>query len=364
VTRAGFILEGVPIGGGAAAQVLPEIGANHDGSRERLLRMVQAVAAAGARLVKFQFYTAAELVSDPERVISVGAPGRTHVETVGSMFDRLAVPRELMREAFTVARESGLVPLATPFSEAGADFLAELGTPAFKVASSDVNHLPFLRHLARLGKPVFLSVGKATLAEVDEAVETLEVAGCRDLAILHCVASYPSPMEEMNLRVIPALAGMYPECVVGFSDHSLGLTAAVAAVALGASVVEKHVTLSREGEGPDHWFSLEMEELARLVRAVADVGVAMGSARKRVLPSEAMGRQRGIRSLVTKRALRTGEIIAPGDLVILRPGGGIAPKYLAHVQGMRIGKDVGAGMTLCWEDFQEDKPAEPNEREP
>lgn len=356
--RAGFTLEGVAVGGGAVAQVLPEIGANHDGSREKLLRMVEAVAAAGARLVKFQFYTAEELVSDPDRVISVGSPGETREETVGSMFDRLAVSRELLREAFAVARAAGLVPLATPFSEAGADYLAEIGTPAFKVASSDVNHLPFLRHLAGFGKPILLSVGKATLAEVDEAVETLEEAGCRELALLHCVASYPSPMEDTNLRLIPSLVGMYPECVVGFSDHSLGLTASVAAAALGAAVVEKHVTLSRKDAGPDHWFSLEMDELSELVRALKDVGLAMGSSRKRILPSEVAGRVKGIRSLVTKRGLKAGEIIAPGDLTILRPGGGIAPKFLAHVQGMRVARNVASGVPLRWEDFQEGKPEE------
>ncbi len=352
MSGAGFTLEGVVVGGGAAAQVLPEIGANHDGSREKILQMVQAVAAAGARLVKFQFYSAEELVSDLDRVISVGSPGETKEETVGSMFARLAVSRELMREAFAVSRAAGLVPLATPFSAAGADYLAELGTPAFKVASSDVNHLPFLRHLAGFGKPIILSVGKATLAEVDEAVETLEQAGCRELALLHCVASYPSPMEEMNLRVISSLAGMYPECVVGFSDHSRGLTASVAAAAMGAAVVEKHVTLSRKDAGPDHWFSLEMNELSDLVLALKDVWLAMGSSRKRVLPSEAAGRVMGIRSLVTKRELKSGEIIGVEDLTILRPGGGIAPKFLAHVQGMRVARDVAAGTPLQWGDFQ------------
>lgn len=356
MSGAGFILDGVPIGGGAAAQVLPEIGANHDGCRKKLLQMVRAVAATGAQLVKFQFYTASELVSDPERIIAIGPPTRTRDEPVGAMFDRLALSREAMREAFSLARELGLVPLATPFSEAGADFLNELGTPAFKVASSDVNHLPFLRHLAAFGKPIFLSVGKSTLAEVDEAVGTLEEAGCTDLVVLHCVASYPSPMSEMNLRVIPALAGIYPECVVGFSDHSLGLTAAVAAVALGAAVVERHVTLSREDVGPDHWFSLEMNELSELVKAVADVGVAMGSARKRVFPSEAAGRERGIRSLVTRRELKAGEVVTAEDLTILRPGGGIAPKFYAEVRGMRLGRDVAKGAPLHWEDFHARNP--------
>lgn len=346
-------LDGVRIGRGMPAQVLPEIGANHDGSAEVLSRMLHEVAATGSRLVKFQYYTAAELVSDPERIVPVGPPGRQKQETVGGMFDRLSLSREILRDAFAEARELGLVPLATPFSEAGADFLAELGTPAFKVASSDVNHLPLLRHLAGFGKPVLLSVGKATLAEVDEAIGTLEEAGCPSVAVLHCVASYPSPMEEMNLRVIPALAGMYPECVIGFSDHSLGLTAAVAAVALGAAVVEKHVTLDREAAGPDHWFSLEMEELGELVRAVADVGLALGSARKRVLPSEALGRSRGIRSLVTARALSAGTLLEAGDVLILRPGGGIAPKFVDVVRGMKLARNVAAGVPLRWEDFKQ-----------
>lgn len=344
-----FNIGSVPVGSGLPAQCIAEIGANHDGNASRASRMVRAVAETGAKLVKFQFYTAEELVADASRVARYGPEGAQREEPVGKMFDRLSLPREVMRDLFEEARSLGLEPFATPFSEKGADELVEMGAVCIKIASSDVNHLPLLRHVASMGRPVLLSLGKCTLAEADEAICCLQDNGCRELAILHCVASYPSPMHEMNLKLIPALAGMYPDCVVGFSDHSIGLTAAIAAAAMGASIVEKHVTLSRDDVGPDHWFSMEMDELRDLVQALNDVHAAMGTSRKRILPSEAWGRKMGVRSLVTARDLPAGHVLQKEDLKAVRPGGGITPGFLETVTGMRLGVDVPANTPLMWE---------------
>jgi N,N'-diacetyllegionaminate synthase len=328
--------------------VIAEIGANHDGDKVKAHRMIDAVADAGASLVKFQLYTAAELVSDRDRVVRWGPPGREREETVGGMFDRLSVSREAMAELFTHARERGLVPFASPFSERGIDDLVALGAPLLKIAASDVNHLPMLAHAARTGLPVVLSLGKCTLAEADEAVRCLEENGCSELALLHCVASYPSPMEEMNLRVIPMLRAAYPECTIGFSDHSLGLTAAIAAAAIGARIIEKHVTLRREDEGPDHWFSLEMHELEALIRAVGGVDVAMGSSRKIVTGSEAVGRARATRSIVASRDLPAGTVLCAEDFAYVRPGGGIAPGHAQHLVGMKLSMPLRAMEQLAW----------------
>lgn len=332
--------------------VIAEIGANHDGNIARAHQMVNAIAEAGATFVKFQLYTADELSSEPLRVVRWGPPGRQREETVGAMFDRLAVPPQAMAELFTHAREKGMVPFASPFSERGIDLLVEINAPILKIASSDVSHLPMLAHAARTGLPIILSLGKSTLAEADEAVRCLEDNGCQDVALLHCVAAYPSPMEEMNLRVIPMLQAAFPEHIIGLSDHSLGLTAPIAAATLGARIIEKHVTLSREDEGPDHWFSLEMEDLAQLVRAVRDVEYALGSSRKRVTVSEEVGRQRATRSVVASVDLPAGTVLRPEHLLCVRPGGGISPGAIEIIAGMALTRSVTARQQLSWQDFK------------
>lgn len=337
-------------------RTIAEIGANHDGSMEKAFELVEAVAHAGARLVKFQHYAAEELVADLDRETTWGPAHLRVRETVGEMFNRLSLPRGALRELFAEARNLGLEPFATPFSQRGADELMELDAACFKVAASDVTHLPLLGHLAQLGRPIVLSLGKCTMGEADTAIEHLLDNGCRELAILHCVASYPSPMEEMNLRVIPQLKALYPECVVGFSDHSLGTTAAVAAVALGARLVEKHVTLDTTTRGPDHWFSLDMDGLSSLVHQTASAHAALGQGRKRVLASEQHGRAYATRSLVARRAVESGSRLKRDDLKIVRPGTGLAPSYIDVVVGMDLKRSLELNDVLTWKHFHGDHP--------
>lgn len=332
--------------------VVAEIGANHDGDAKKAELMLHEIAATGAKAVKFQTYTAEELVADTRRVITWGAVGKEQKEPIGDLFQRLTLSREAHVDLFQLARELGLEVFSTPFSEEGIDFLMELNVPCFKVAASDVNHLPMLRHIAKTGKPVLLSLGKCTLAEADTAIATLLENGCSELCIMHCVSQYPSPMEEMNLRVIPTLANLYPECVIGFSDHSLGITAPIAAVALGASVIEKHVTLNQEDPGPDHWFSLDMAQLKQLVCGVKDTYTALGYPRKRVLSCEESERKTSIRSLVLRHKVIAGHSLQPEDIKIVRPGGGIAPQFLDAVLGMKVSIDLEENTVLEWEMFK------------
>jgi sialic acid synthase SpsE len=340
------------VGDGAPPLVIAEIGANHDGSFRKAEDTVNKVAAAGVKAVKFQFYTANELAADQSRVVNWGPPGNTRAETVGAMFNRLSLSLEEMKELFSLADQLNMEAFATPFSEQGADQLAAIGVSCFKIASSDVTHLPMLRHVARLNRPVILSLGKCTLAEADIAIDCLMANGCKNLAILHCVATYPSPMHEMNLRVIPTLKSIYPELVIGFSDHSLGVTAAVAATALGARIIEKHVTLNKADPGPDHWFSLDMDELYELVKAVSDVDIAMGHPRKRVLECEQQGREKATRSLVAAVDLKTGTVLQPQDIKIVRPGNGISPMHYEIVIGMKLSKDITANTPIMWKDLK------------
>lgn len=338
-------------------QVIAEIGANHDGSVEKASEMVRAVAHTGAGLVKFQHYAAEELVADLDRETTWGPAHHRVREKVGDMFNRLSLPRDALRELFAEARSLGLEPFATPFSERGADELMELDVACFKVAASDVTHLPLLGHLAQLGRPVVLSLGKCTMGEADAAIEHLWDNGCRELAILHCVATYPSPMEEMNLRVIPQFRALYPECVVGFSDHSLGTTAAVAAVALGARLVEKHVTLDTATPGPDHWFSLDMAGLSSLANETASAYAALGQGRKRVLACEQHGKAYATRSLVARRAVASGARLTRDDLKIVRPGTGLAPYLMDVVVGMDLKRSLEPNDVLTWAHFRGDHPA-------
>ncbi|MEI5671782.1 MULTISPECIES: N-acetylneuraminate synthase family protein [unclassified Nocardioides] len=335
--------------------LVAEIGANHDGDVVKAETMVRALAAQGAEAIKFQLYTAAELVADHDRDVTWGPAGRQRTEPIGPMFDRLSLPREAVRDLMALGEELGMVSFATPFSEDGVDYLESVGVPGYKVAASDVGHLPFLRHLARTGKPVILSLGKCTLSEADEAVETLLGEGVASLSLLHCVAEYPAPIDEMNLRAIPLLQQMYPEAVIGLSDHSLGSTAAIAAVALGAGIVEKHVTPSQDDDGPDHWFSLPIAEVGALTRALADAHLALGkpgSARKHVVGGEVAERRTAIRSLILARAMSAGERVTAEDVKIVRPGTGLAPRYLDAVVGMALSEDLPANTPLTWDSFK------------
>lgn len=347
-----FNIGNVPVGGDAPPLFIPEIGANHDGDAQVAAEMLTALAAQGAKVAKFQFYTADELVADTARIVEWGPEGARRREPVGAMFDRMSLKADELAVLFKQAHALGIEPFATPFSERGADKLAELGVSCFKVAASDVTHDPLLKHLASLHLPIILSLGKCTLGEADHAVDLLLSAGCTKLAILHCVASYPAPAEEMNLRNIPMLAQLYPECCVGLSDHSIGHEMCVAAVALGAQVVEKHVTLSRKREGPDHWFSAEIAEVGEITTLMQRVRSALGSTRKRVLGCEASGREKAVRSLTLAQDIRAGTPIESSHLKIVRPGGGIPPGMMDALLGMPVARDLKANTTLLWEHFK------------
>lgn len=347
-----FSIGPVDIGDDRPPVVVAEIGANHDGSVDKAFEMLNDISKTGAKLVKFQLYTADELVADANRMVTWGPPGRERREQIGELFRRLSFPWEAMREAFAHARSLGLEPFATPFSEEGADKLIEIGARAIKIAASDVNHLPLLKHVARLGVPIILSLGKCTMSEADEAYECLKSNGCRDLALLHCVATYPSPMGEMNVRVIPALKHVYPDAVIGFSDHSIGTTAAVAAVALGAKMLEKHVTYDKGAEGPDHWFSLDMSDLAVLVCSAQDAYAALGHPRKRVLECEQVTRPKSTRSIIAAKDMPAGHVLSRDDLKIVRPGTGLPPRFLNDVLGMRLAVPLARNQPLKWECFK------------
>ncbi len=341
------------VGPGQPCLLVAEIGANHGGDPGLALEMVHAAADCGADAVKFQTYTADELVSDAGRVISWGPPGQERREPVGAMFDRLALSRDRLADLFAVARDRGIEAFATPFSVDAARFLAGLDVPAMKIAAADFAHLDLLTEVARSGKPVVFSIGKCTLSDADRAVRHLEGAGCTQLILLHCVSQYPAPTDQMNLHTIPALHAIYPRYPVGLSDHAVGIVPALGAAALGARLIEKHFTLDKAMDGPDHWFSADPEELLALANGIGELDRALGVVRPGVLDCEVEERRNATRSLVLARPLARDQEVTPDDLKIVRPGWGIDPRDRDKVLGMRALSDLPANHVLVWDDFKQ-----------
>jgi sialic acid synthase SpsE len=313
------------------------------------MRMIDVAVDAGADAVKIQTYTAAELVADPDRMVTWGPPGAERTQSVGEMFDEVTLPRSAHRQLFEHAKRRGIALFSTPFSLDGVAFLRQFNPPAFKFASSDVNYHELIAAGCDTGLPVILSLGKSTFAEAAAAVDAVRSRATGGLALLHCVAQYPAPPPDANLRVIPMLAQAFPFAVIGYSDHVIGNAAALGAVSLGAKILEKHFTLSKGDPGPDHWFSADPDELAALVRDVRVLDVALGTSEKRVTASEVIERHNATRSLVVAEDVVAGTRLRREHLKVVRPGWGISPADLDKVLGLRVPIDLARNTVLTWD---------------
>jgi N-acetylneuraminate synthase len=327
--------------------VIGEVALTHDGSLGLAHAFIDAIAAAGADAVKFQTFRT-------DALVSLAAPkARYQLETTGgaesqrAMLARLELSAEAHESLRAHATRQGLVFFSTPFDEASADLLDRLGVELLKVPSGEVTNLPLLRHLAGKRRPILLSTGMCTLDEVATAVETVRAAGDPPLAILHCVSAYPAPVEDTNLRAMDTLRARF-DCPIGLSDHTLGIEIALAAVARGAAVLEKHLTLDRTLPGPDHRASLEPADFAALVRGVRAIERALGDGDKRPMPSELDTRAVARRSLVAARALPAGHRLTRTDVAIKRPGTGLPPADLDRVVGRALTRAVEADELLDW----------------
>jgi N-acetylneuraminate synthase len=340
-----FRLGDRPIGAGAPCFVIAEAGVNHDGDPERARRLVEAAAAAGADAVKFQTFEAERLASRdaPKAEYQVRATGAEDSQL--QMLRRLQLSAQAHRMLSGAARAAGIVFLSTPFDEGSADLLESLDVPAFKLPSGELTNLPLLAYVARKGRPLLVSTGMSDLAEVQAAVDTIRAAGGRDLALLHCVSCYPAAPADVNLRAMDTLAERF-SLPVGFSDHTLGLDVAVAAVARGACVLEKHLTLDRRGRGPDHAASLEPDEFAALVRSVRQVEAALGHGRKEPAAAERDVARVARRSLVAAHDIPEGAAVTADAVTALRPGTGLSPALLPSVLGRRARRRIPAGTLL------------------
>lgn len=340
---------GLNIGPGCRPVVVAEMSGNHNQSLEHALAIVEEASRTGAHALKLQTYTADTLtldVSIPPFVIETPASlwtGRTLYE----LYREAHTPWEWHPAIFRRCRELGLVCFSTPFDETAVDFLEELGAPAYKIASFELVHTPLVRKVGRTGKPVVLSTGMATAGEIEEAVNILRQEGNGDIVLLKCTSTYPASPGETNLLTIPHMSAMF-DCLVGISDHTLGTGVAVAAVALGAVMIEKHFTLSRADGGVDSAFSLEPRELRALVEETARAWEALGAVSYGPTPAEQASLQFR-RSLYLAKDMKAGDPFTPENLRVIRPGFGLHPRYYDLLLGRRITRDAALASPVTWD---------------
>ena len=334
------------IGPGNPCFIIAEAGVNHNGEMGLAHKLIDAAAKAGADAVKFQSFVTEDVVT-PE-----AQKARYQVETTGqnggqfAMLKKLELSKDQQKELKTHCDEAGILYLCTPYEEKSADLLEAIDVAAYKIASTDTTNIPFLRYLAGKGIPVMLSTGMSSLGEVEEAVNELKLHGLNgEIIILQCTSEYPAPVNEINLRAMKTMELAFG-CPVGFSDHTPGIGTSPWAVAAGACVVEKHFTLNRNMEGPDHRASIEPDELKELVRTIRDVETAMGDGIKRPMPSELPNKTRMQKSLVATRLIPAGETIQKADLTCKRPGSGLPPKWFDRVVGSKAAKEIQKEETL------------------
>lgn len=323
--------------------IIAEAGVNHNGDIELARRLIDVAAEAGADLVKFQTFSADRLVAPHAPKAQYQQRETAAEETQHAMIRRLELTRDMHLELMAHCRRRDIGFFSTGFDAQSVDLLAELGLDKFKIPSGEITNLPYLRHVAAYGKPVIVSTGMAGLAEIEAALEVLEQGGVpRDrITVLHCNTEYPTPMRDVNLRAMCALREAF-QVAVGYSDHTAGIEVAVAAVALGASVIEKHFTLDRSLPGPDHQASLEPAELAAMVAAIRNVEVCLGDGIKRASESELKNKPIARRSIVAATAIRAGETFTPANLAAKRPGTGVSPMRWDEFVGRRAGRDYAA----------------------
>ena len=344
-----FEINAKKIGVGNPPFIIAEMSGNHNQSLDMALAIVEAAAKAGVHAVKLQTYTAdtitidcdsgAFYIDDPDSLWK----GRS----LYKLYQQAYTPWEWHEPIFNRCRELGLIAFSTPFDETAVDFLEDMNVPAYKIASFENNHIPLIRKTAATGKPLIISTGMASIAEIDEAVNAARESGCKDIALLKCTSTYPAEPIDTNLRTIPHLRQLF-DVEVGLSDHTLGIGAALASISFGATFIEKHVTLSRVEGGVDSSFSLEPSELEMLVVESKRAWQAIGKIQYGPDKSENASRQFR-RSIYVAQNIKAGEIFTEENIRTIRPGFGLPPKYYPALLGKKVNKDVEMGTPLSWD---------------
>jgi pseudaminic acid synthase len=336
------------IGPGYPVYVIAEMSANHNQDYQHAVELLRAAKDAGADAIKLQTYTADTLTircDNPH--FRVGKGTLWEGRTLYDLYQEAYTPWDWQPKLKKVADELGLDLFSTPFDDSAVEFLETLGVPAYKIASFEIVDLPLIRKVASKRKPMIISTGMASLGEIDAAVRAARQAGCAEIALLKCTSAYPAPPEEMNLRTIAHLGESFG-VPVGLSDHTLGIAAPVAAVALGACIIEKHFTLSRATPGPDSAFSLEPAELKAMIEGVRVAEKALGKVSYEVNPAESASKVFR-RSLFIVADVKAGEPFTKENLRSIRPGHGLPPQFIDEILGRKAARDVARGTPLSWD---------------
>ena len=335
------------VGDGAPCFIIAEAGVNHNGDVELAKKLIDAAADAGADAVKFQTFRAESVVTTNAEKAEYQKETTDMEESQYDMIKKLELTEYNFKELADYAKEKDILFLSSPFDKESVDLLDEIDVPVFKIASGEITNFPLLKHIAKKGKPIILSTGMATLGEIEEALNVIRNEGVEDIVLLHCVTSYPAKMADVNLRVIETLRHAF-KLPVGFSDHTLGITVPIAAVALGACMIEKHFTLDRNLPGPDHKASLEPKELKELVQAIRDIEKALGDGIKQPTVDEKEIKKVARRSIVAKVDISEGTFITGDMLDVKRPGTGIEPKYMREIIGKRVKAYITKDDLIYW----------------
>lgn len=325
--------------------IIAEMSGNHNNSLDRALKIIEAAKASGADAVKIQTYTPDTITinSDKEEFIVRG--GLWDGWSLYKLYEMAHTPWEWHPILFQKAKDLGIVIFSSPFDETAVDLLEKLDAPIYKIASFEMLHFPLIEYVASTGKPIIMSTGMANINEIKEAVEVATKAGCKDLTILHCISEYPAPFESCNLKIITDLIRQFPNARVGLSDHSMGLAVPLAAVGLGAEVIEKHFTLSRKEGGVDSSFSLEPHELNILCTETKNAYKALGTVTyKRGIVEQ--GNKIFRRSIYVTKDIKKGEVFTKQNIRVIRPGLGIEPKYYSEILGKMAKKDISFATPL------------------
>ncbi|ARV46267.1 pseudaminic acid synthase [Bacillus inaquosorum] len=342
-------IEGRKIGPHHPPFIIAEMSGNHNQSLERAFNIIEEAAKAGAHALKIQTYTADTMtlnmntkdfkIEDENSLWS----GRT----LYTLYQQAYTPWEWHKPIFDKCRELGMIPLSTPFDESSVDFLEDLGVPIYKIASFENTDIPLIKKVAATGKPIIISTGMATVAEIDESIRAAKEAGCKELILLKCTSTYPASPENTNISTIPHMKELF-NCQVGLSDHTMGTGVAVASVALGATVIEKHFTLSRADGGVDSAFSLEPSELKELVVETERAWQALGQITYGPTDEEKAS-LKFRRSIYVKKDIKAGEIFTKDNIKVVRPGYGLEPKFYDVIIGRTAKKHIAAGTPLKWD---------------
>ncbi|MCY8920820.1 pseudaminic acid synthase [Bacillus atrophaeus] len=342
-------IDGRSIGPHHPPFIIAEMSGNHNQSLERAFKIIEAAAKAGAHALKIQTYTADTMTLNMNTKDFTIEDNNSlwSGSTLYTLYQQAYTPWEWHKPIFDKCRELGMIPLSTPFDESAVDFLEDLGVPIYKIASFENTDIPLIKKVAATGKPIIISTGMATVAEIDETIRAAKGAGCKELILLKCTSTYPASPENTNISTIPHMKELF-NCQVGLSDHTMGTGVAVASVALGATVIEKHFTLSRADGGVDSAFSLEPHELKELVIETERAWQALGQITYGPTDKEKAS-LKFRRSIYVKKDIKAGEIFTKENIKVVRPGYGLEPKYFDLIIGRTAKKHISAGTPLGWD---------------